>query len=126
MWETWVVSLGRSPGEGNGNPLQYSCLENPLDGGAWWATVHGLQELDTTSLSLSLSWCDEGGQGLWFVHFFNMGSKFHYIILSKLFFLHSVVNLCQKSDVQNMCETGVEPSFTLFYTYQHCIYIPLS
>ena len=30
----------RSPGEGNGNPLQYSCLENPMDGGAWWATVH--------------------------------------------------------------------------------------
>ena len=33
---------GRSPGEGNGNPLQYSCLENPTDGGAWWATVHGV------------------------------------------------------------------------------------
>ena len=30
----------RSPGEGNGNPLQYSCLENPMEGGAWWATVH--------------------------------------------------------------------------------------
>ena len=34
--------LGRSPGEENGNPLQYSCLENPMDGGAWWATVHGV------------------------------------------------------------------------------------
>ena len=34
--------LGRSCGEGNGNPLQYSCLENPIDGGAWWATVHGV------------------------------------------------------------------------------------
>ena len=32
--------LGRSPGEGNGNPLQYSCLENPMDRGAWQATVH--------------------------------------------------------------------------------------
>ena len=32
--------LGRSPGRGNGNPLQYSCLENPMDTGAWWATVH--------------------------------------------------------------------------------------
>ena len=32
----------RFPGEGNGNPLQYSCLENPMDGGAWWATVHGV------------------------------------------------------------------------------------
>ena len=34
--------LGRSPGEGNGNPLQYSCLENSMDGGSWWTTVHGV------------------------------------------------------------------------------------
>ena len=39
---------GRSPGEGNGNPLQYSCLENPTDGGIWWTTVHGVTESDTT------------------------------------------------------------------------------
>ena len=37
-----IPGLGRSPGEGNGNPLQYSCLENSMDGGAWWATVHGV------------------------------------------------------------------------------------
>ena len=37
-----IPGSGRSPGEGNGNPLQYSCLENPMDGGAWWATVHGV------------------------------------------------------------------------------------
>ena len=44
-----VSGLGRSPGEGNGNPLQYSCLENPTDRGAWWATVHGVKkESDTT------------------------------------------------------------------------------
>ena len=42
--------LGRSPGGGNGNPLQCSCLENPMDRGAWWATAHGVaKELDTTS-----------------------------------------------------------------------------
>ena len=35
-----IPGLGRSPGEGNGNPLQYSCLENPVDRGAWQATVH--------------------------------------------------------------------------------------
>ena len=35
-----IPGSGRSPGEGNGNPLQYSCLENPMDGGAWWAAVH--------------------------------------------------------------------------------------
>ena len=38
-----IPGLGRSPGEGNGKPLQYPCLENPMDRGAWWAPVHGLQ-----------------------------------------------------------------------------------
>ena len=37
--------LGRSPGEGNGNPLQYCCLENPMDRGAWYTTVFGLQRV---------------------------------------------------------------------------------
>ena len=37
-----IPGWGRSPGEGNGNPLQYSFLENPMDRGAWWATVHGV------------------------------------------------------------------------------------
>ena len=37
-----IPGSGRSPGEGNGNPLQYSCLENPMDRGAWWALVHGV------------------------------------------------------------------------------------
>ena len=37
-----IPGSGRSPGEGNGNPFQYSCLENPMDGGVWWATVHGV------------------------------------------------------------------------------------
>ena len=36
-----IPGSGRSPGEGNGNPLQYSCLGNPMDKGAWWATIHG-------------------------------------------------------------------------------------
>ena len=36
----WIPGLGRSPGGGNGNPLQYFCLENPMDRGAWWAIVH--------------------------------------------------------------------------------------
>ena len=50
MWGTWIRSLGRedSPGEGDGNSLQYSCLENPMDRGAWWATVHRVTESDTS------------------------------------------------------------------------------
>ena len=44
-----IPGLGRSPGEGNGNPLQYSSLENSMDRGAWWAIVHGVaKESDMT------------------------------------------------------------------------------
>ena len=42
-----IPELGRSPGEVNGNPLQYSCLENSMDRGAWWATVHGVTKSRT-------------------------------------------------------------------------------
>ena len=40
-----IPGSGRSPEEGNGNPLQYSCLENLMDKGAWWATVHGVKRV---------------------------------------------------------------------------------
>ena len=43
-----VPGLGRSPGEENGHPLQYSCQDNPLDRGAWWATICGIAASDTT------------------------------------------------------------------------------
>ena len=43
-----ISGSGRSLGEGNGNPLQYSCLENPMDRGGWWVIVRKIAELDTT------------------------------------------------------------------------------
>ena len=46
-----LPGLGRSPGEGEGNPLQCSCLKSPRDRGAWAATVHGVSELDTTEVT---------------------------------------------------------------------------
>ena len=42
-----IPGWGRSPGEGNGNPLQYSCLENPMDRGAWWTAAHGVAKSQT-------------------------------------------------------------------------------
>ena len=42
-----IPGSGRLPGEGNGNPLQYSCLKNSMDGGVWWATVHGVAKSQT-------------------------------------------------------------------------------
>ena len=59
-----IPGLGRSPGEGNGNPLQYSCRENPMDGGAWRATVHGIAK--------SLTWLSEFTS----LHFLSAGT-FH-------------------------------------------------
>ena len=45
--EVLILGLGRFPGGGHGNPLQYSCLENPMDREAWWAMVHGVTKSRT-------------------------------------------------------------------------------
>ena len=50
-----IPGLGRSPGEGNGNPFQYSCLENPMDRGAWWTTVHGVAKSQTRLRSFTFT-----------------------------------------------------------------------
>ena len=50
-----IPGLGRPAGGGHGNPPQHSCLENPMDRGAWWATVHGVTESRTQRRTLSLS-----------------------------------------------------------------------
>ena len=64
-----IPRSGRSPGEGNGNPLQYSCLENPMDRGAWWATIFRVSKSQTQLKQCSMR---ERGQspvrflvGLW-------------------------------------------------------------
>ena len=51
---TSIPGLGRSPGEGNRNPFPYSCLENPMDRGAWWATVHRVAESQTRRKQVSM------------------------------------------------------------------------
>ena len=59
-----ILKSGRSPGEGNGNPLQYSCLETPMDRGAWWAIVYGATKLDTTIHACTVALRVPGGLGL--------------------------------------------------------------
>ena len=49
-----IPALGRAPGGGHGNPLQYSCLENPMDRGAWWATDHRVSKSQTQLRQLSM------------------------------------------------------------------------
>ena len=68
-----IPGSGRPPEEGNGNPLRYSCLENPMDGEAWWATVHGVtksrtQLSDFTSLPPLGSQLHGGGLFVRFIH----------------------------------------------------------
>ena len=55
-----IPGSGRSPGGGHGNPLQYSCLENPLDRGAWWETVHRVAKSQTRLKRLSVHTCRVG------------------------------------------------------------------
>ena len=50
-----VPGLGRSPGGGHGNPLQNFCLENPMDRGAWWVTIHGVAKSQTQLIGLSMA-----------------------------------------------------------------------
>ena len=52
---SFLRNLHTVSGEGNGTPLQYSCLENPMDGGAWWATVHGVAENRTRLIDFTFT-----------------------------------------------------------------------
>ena len=52
-----ITGSGIFPGEGNGNPFQYSCLKNPMDGGAWWATVHGVTKSWTRLSNFTFTSC---------------------------------------------------------------------
>ena len=61
-----IPGSGSSPGEGNGNPLQYSCLGNPMNRGAWWATVHGVAKSQTRLSDFHSHVCSHSGMG-WYM-----------------------------------------------------------
>ena len=60
-----IPESGRSPGKGNSNPLQYSCLENSMDGRAWWATVHGVAKSRTRLSDFTFKLGETENSGLW-------------------------------------------------------------
>ena len=78
-----ILGLGRSAGEGNDNPLQYYCLENPMDRGAWWATVHGVAKSwtwlsDFTFLSFNIWMRSLLGTVIWVVGF-SLSDLLHFV-----------------------------------------------
>ena len=77
-----IPGLGRSPGEGNGYPFQYSCLKNPMDRGAWWAIVHGVAKSQTRlkGLSTHVCCCSKASSSLL------LTTSLLYYLPSKLFF----------------------------------------
>ena len=83
----WATSLSLLPaciGEGNGNPLQCSCLENPRDGGAWWAAIYGVTQSRTRLKWLSSSSSLLKGQELWLIWLLRPDT-----LLNSCWFLHS-------------------------------------
>ena len=75
-----IPGSGRSPGAGNGNPLQYSCLENPMDRGAWRAAVYGVAQSQTLATTHALMSCKNSlyvcTQDLYQIHFANIFLQF--------------------------------------------------
>ena len=119
-----IPGSGRPPGEGNGNPLQYSCLENPMDGGAWWATVHGVAESQTrlSNLTNFLHWA-------LYLHTLNhtcwqpyscVLSMWHYCLSStKTRFLHERIH----ASLLYICHHVCQPSFWSFSYLSFIVFI---
>ena len=97
-----IPGWGRSPGGGNSNPLQYSCLENPVDGGAWRATVHGLNdEPKCNHLPINYQSC------LLLFFFFPM----------KVSIALKAVGLCEARRSQTQKQSGLQPISSLWNAY---------
>ena len=110
-----IPGSGRSTGEGNGNPLQYSCLENLMDGGGWWPTVHGVTKSQTRLSDLTNQPCiDSLGNNqnskfqAWFPNAFHFGT-----IVKTSFWHHSKDSSHESQDI--ICrEPSVIPNLNLF------------
>ena len=113
-----VPGLGRSSGGGHDNPLQYSCLENPMDRGAWWATVHGITKSQTWLKWLSLHVYKIEGQ-------INCGEiqSFHIYLLNDKFVSCSVSwSSCLLTGVCELFKVPDVPGFRLHRWFKGIIF----
>ena len=85
-----IPGSGRSPGEGNGNPLQYSCLENPRDGGAWWAAVYGVMR----------SWTQLKRLNRGSIQFLVFSQQIVYVVFLLLGKINSFQRICESSQIK--------------------------
>ena len=115
-----IPGLGRSPGEGNGNPLQYSYLENPMDGGAWRATVHEVAKSWTRLSDLtSLLLCDRSIPSFIFPTILWMAIYYAYYVDQEL---SSEVNCLIKSHTDSNPDFMIEKNQCLwFFIYLYMI-----
>ena len=87
-----IPGLGRSPGGGNGNPLQYSCLGNPMDRGAWWAAVHEVTKSQTQLTSYTLLFKDSISKQDYILRYWEVGtSTYEYLGWAQFSPLHQVM-----------------------------------
>ena len=101
-------------GEGNGNPLQYSCLENPRDEGAWWAAVYGVEQSRTRLKRLSSSSSNPLSLVVWI--FFS-----HIYIQGKIHILYFCVLEIHKHDIVLQIISFFSPSVHVFEICQWCL-----
>ena len=102
-----IRGSGRPPGGGNGTPLQYSCLENPMGRGVWWAAVHGVSESQTRVSTHSHSSLSRPGHCLFCSSFSNLGPEmFKKNLKERLSYLHICCTLCDLSCVSAMESLG--------------------
>ena len=137
-----IPGLGTSPGEGNGNPLQYSCLENPVDGGAWSATVHRVTKSRTRLSDFTLPYLTlpyvPSLPAFWRVFFLFIING--YWILSKalsasiemiiwlLFFnlLMWCITLIDLWILKNPCIPGIKPTWSFCMIFLMCCWIMIA
>ena len=124
------TELGRSPGEGNGNPLQYSCLENPMNREAWWVTVHGVAKSWTRLKWLSTHARHEVTLSLFknskqtvLIPFFNNPNYTHlykiiYIILNYIYiYIHTIIFTHTMTSTLRCLFSFMDYDFAQFHLY---------